>query len=106
MFFWNKFCGLLLFFLFSASLSNGQTAVVNSNNSSKNTSDSFHYVNVFSDPLLMSNIRANSQVPADLATCKYGFFCKQEMKFEKATNVPLRIRLGSLQQCNYYEGKR
>ena len=44
-------------------------------------------------------------IPSDFSTCRYGFFCKQEMKIEKATKLPLRIRLGSLQQSNYYEGK-
>ncbi|MEO8960266.1 MAG: hypothetical protein ABI325_00180 [Ginsengibacter sp.] len=44
-------------------------------------------------------------IPSDFSTCRYGFFCKQEMKIEKAINLPLRVRLGSLQQCNYYEGK-
>ena len=88
MFFWNKFCGLLLFFLFLASLSNGQTAVVNSNNSSKNTSDSFHYVNVLSDRLLINSLPGTlSLVPADFDTCKYGFFCKQELKFEKKRDL-------------------
>lgn len=97
----------MLLFLFFANFSKGQAAISKINNSSKTISDSFHYVNDFYRPLLISNIaRANFQVPGDLATCKYGFFCKQEMKFEKATNIPLRIRLGSLQECNYYEGKR
>ncbi len=44
-------------------------------------------------------------IPANLSTCQYGFFCKQELKIEKATKLPIRVRLGSLQQCNYYEGK-
>lgn len=44
-------------------------------------------------------------IPPDYATCRYGFFCRQELRIEKATKIPLRIRLGSLEQCNYYEGK-
>jgi hypothetical protein len=45
-------------------------------------------------------------VSADFSTCTYGFFCREELKIEKATKMPIRFRLGSLEQCNYYEGKR
>jgi hypothetical protein len=34
-----------------------------------------------------------------------GFFCRQEVKLDKKLPVPLRIRLGSIQYCNFLEQK-
>ena len=47
----------------------------------------------------------NSVINADFYTCNFGFFCKKELQFEKATKIPLRFRLGSLQYNDYLEGK-
>jgi hypothetical protein len=38
-------------------------------------------------------------------TDRLGYFCKQEIKFEKSTRVPLRFRLGSIADCDRLEGK-
>jgi len=34
-----------------------------------------------------------------------GFFCKQEIKFEKIVKVPFKFRLGSIEDCDRLEGK-
>jgi hypothetical protein len=38
-------------------------------------------------------------------TQQFGFFCKKELQFEKKTKIPLKFRLGSVQQCDWLEGK-
>lgn len=46
-----------------------------------------------------------SVIGADFYTRNFGFFCKKELQFEKATKIPIRVRLGSLQYNDYLEGK-
>ena len=45
-------------------------------------------------------------VPANIYYCQSGFFCKKEWELEKATHIPFRFRLGSLDYCNVLEGKQ
>ena len=45
-------------------------------------------------------------IPQDYYTQHFGIMCKKELAIEKATKIPFRFRLGSLQQCNYLEGKK
>ncbi|MEP6951894.1 MAG: hypothetical protein ABI863_21575 [Ginsengibacter sp.] len=63
-----------------------------------------HFTSPVSTVINLQNVK--QIVPADFYTCNIGFFCKKELLIEKTTKIPLRFRLGSLQQCNYYEGKK
>lgn len=58
------------------------------------------------------SIANNSNIPiklkvisADYYSCKLGFFCQQELKFEKTTSIPFKLRLGSVSEVDRMEGK-
>ena len=44
-------------------------------------------------------------VPGNFYAEGLGYFCKKEIKFEKITRIPFKFRLGSVQQCDWLEGK-
>lgn len=44
------------------------------------------------------------EIPKDIYTCNFGFFCKQELKMHKA-HVPVSVRLGSFEYCDMLEQK-
>ena len=45
-------------------------------------------------------------VPPRFYVNNLGFFCKQELKFQSATGLPFKFRLGSVQYCDRMEGKK
>lgn len=45
-------------------------------------------------------------LPSDHYVRGLGFFCKKELQLEKATKIPFRFRLGSMEYTDQLEGKR
>ena len=57
-------------------------------------------------PLLPIAFVSRNVLPADFYLQHVGYFCKKEWELEKSVHIPLRFRLGSLEYCNYLEGKK
>jgi hypothetical protein len=53
----------------------------------------------------MEAIPGATTISRNYYTQHFGFFCRQELKVEKASGLPLRFRLGSLKECDLIEGK-
>ena len=83
--------------------------VVNSVSGQKNSSyfplQSATTLNLILPPLT-GNFYQKSVIPGDFYVHQLGFFCKEELKFEAATKIPFKFRLGSVQYCDWMEGKK
>ncbi len=56
------------------------------------------------DTMPAYNIK-RAMIAPNFYTTHFGFFCKQELKIEKAISIPVRIRIGSIDHLNYLERK-
>jgi len=56
-------------------------------------------------PLIFFSPASNIKIPGNHYTLSFGFFCRNELKLEKMTGLPIRFRLGSLDYCNFLERK-
>ncbi len=62
--------------------------------------------NLFSFARQQGSIQSiKTTVAPNFYASQLGFFCKQEIRFERATKIPFKFRLGTVQQCDWMEGK-
>jgi hypothetical protein len=54
---------------------------------------------------LSQSLKTAALLPANFYASNLGFVCRQEILFERKTKIPLRLRIGTLEYCNYLEGK-
>lgn len=104
----NKICGLILIFFLIAKPGMAQPPQFVKYNThfgpvSKPSSKNIKLLLIQKQQSLPAPL---SVIAPDYYTQHFGFFCKKELAVEKFTKIPFRFRLGSLQLCNYYEGKK
>lgn len=108
---WNKICGFAaIFFLFDLQSTAQKSETIKYKVPVAFTIKPLPVSNIFTGVLSKNlSVKAPASVKTitqDHYTQHFGFFCKKELLMEKATKIPLRFRLGSLQHCNYLEGER
>ncbi len=102
--YWNKICGIALFLLCVGNSTLAQSPpIMQYKPSILKKENNFNKKNLFNsaDQRLFTTLLSSNYYTQNL-----GFFCKKELAVEKYLKVPLRIRLGSVQQCDYLEGKQ
>ncbi|MEP6596459.1 MAG: hypothetical protein ABJA71_10965 [Ginsengibacter sp.] len=106
--YWNKICGFVVIFFLQAFFSTGQivknpTLLLPANRQLKSAPAIVLSKNENTNSFFISPVNV---ITSNYYTQHFGLICKKELALQKAIKLPIYIRLGSLQECNYLEGKR
>ncbi len=104
--FWNKICGLTAIFFLSVLFSSAQSPSYIKYSDKEQLKAVFNAIGKTNNKDAASLLRPFAVIPQNYYTQHFGIMCKKELAIEKATKIPFRFRLGSMQQCNYLEGKK
>jgi hypothetical protein len=104
--FWNKICGFIAIFFLSANFSSAQIAFSVNFQNKEIAKPQYNLIAKPNNKEVLKPSLAFEAIPQNYYTQHFGIMCKKELALEKATKIPFRFRLGSLQQCNYLEGKK
>lgn len=84
-------------------------ALMFSVNASAQYTDSVAAARAPQSPMQRQSNRIQPTIPVNLAipfsATMLPFFCRQEYRLEQKIGVPVRLRVGTTDQCNFYEGK-
>ena len=83
-----------------------EAAILNSQVLLKEVAANAAQAKISSYPVKTDHTPAKPFLSPQFYSSQLGFFCKQEIKFDKITKIPFRFRLGSVAQCDLLEGKR
>ena len=109
MLFWNKICGLIAIFFLPALFSSAQATHYIKFSGTELFKKDKPFYNPANNPGNKPTVNFSKPftvIPQNYYTQHFGIMCKKELAIEKATKIPFRFRVGSLQQCNYLEGKK
>jgi hypothetical protein len=106
MYFWNKICGLAAIFFLSVLFSDAQSPLYIKYPGKETLKPVLSLVGSANNKNEVSLLRPFAVIPQNYYTQHFGIMCKKELVIERATKIPFRFRLGSIQQCNYLEGKK
>jgi hypothetical protein len=97
----NKICKILVFCtIFVANQVYAQQITLK-DSTNKGFQNTYRFVNY----PLHANFSTINTISANFYVKNLGFFCKQELKLEAATKIPFKFRVGSLNYCDWMEGK-
>lgn len=98
----NKICKILIF----CTVFVAESVAAQENTSKANAVKDFMKSYYAQPTYLPGVILPKNVISPNFYVKNLGFFCKQELKLEAVTGIPFKFRLGSVQYCDWMEGKK